>query len=50
MAAEERPFPEYAALTAAFGAVLAGFLVPGRRRLPERHSLHTVGSDPAVCV
>jgi hypothetical protein len=30
MGVEERPFPEYAALTAALGAVLGGFLVlPG---------------------
>jgi hypothetical protein len=35
MATEERPFPEYAALTAAFGGVLGGFLVLARRRLPE---------------
>jgi hypothetical protein len=34
--ADERPLPEYAALTAAFGAVLGGFLVLARRRLPER--------------
>jgi hypothetical protein len=34
--ANERPLPEYAALTAAFGAVLGGFLVVARRRLPER--------------
>jgi hypothetical protein len=27
MGVEERPFPEYAALTAALGAVLGGFLV-----------------------
>jgi uncharacterized protein DUF1360 len=33
---EERPLPEYAALTAAFGAVLGGFLVAARHRLPER--------------
>jgi Protein of unknown function (DUF1360) len=36
VAGEERPLPEYAALTAAFGAVLGGFLVVARRRLPER--------------
>jgi uncharacterized protein DUF1360 len=36
VATEERPLPEYAALTAAFGAVLGGFLVVARRRLPER--------------
>jgi hypothetical protein len=36
VAAEERPLPEYAALTAAFGAVLGGFLLVARRRLPER--------------
>jgi hypothetical protein len=34
--ADERPLPEYAALTAAFGAVLSGFLILARRRLPER--------------
>jgi Protein of unknown function (DUF1360) len=33
---EERPLPEYAALTAVFGGVLGGFLVFARRRLPER--------------
>jgi Protein of unknown function (DUF1360) len=33
---QDRPLPEYAALTAAFGAVLGGFLVLARRRLPER--------------
>jgi hypothetical protein len=36
MAVEERPLPEYAALTAAFGAVLGGFLILARRRLPDR--------------
>jgi hypothetical protein len=36
VATEERPLPEYAALTAAFGAVLGGFLVVAGRRLPER--------------
>ena len=36
---EERPLPEYAALAATFGAVLAGFLAVGGRRLPERISL-----------
>jgi hypothetical protein len=36
VAAEERPLPEYAALTAAFGAVLGAFLLVARRRLPER--------------
>jgi hypothetical protein len=36
MPVEERPLPEYAALTAAFGAVLGGFLVLARRRLPDR--------------
>jgi len=36
MAVEERPLPEYAALTAAFGVVLGGFLILARRRLPER--------------
>jgi Protein of unknown function (DUF1360) len=33
---EERPLREYAALAAAYGSVLAGFLVLTRRRLPER--------------
>lgn len=32
----ERPLPEYAALTVAFGAVLGGFLLLTRRRLPDR--------------
>jgi hypothetical protein len=32
----ERPLPEYAGLTAAFGTVLAGFLAIARDRLPER--------------
>jgi Protein of unknown function (DUF1360) len=32
----ERPYPEYAALTGAFGAVLGGFLLVTRGRLPER--------------
>jgi Protein of unknown function (DUF1360) len=32
----ERPYPEYAALTAAFGAALGGFLLLANRRLPER--------------
>ena len=36
---EDRPLPEYAALAAAFGTVLAGFLVLAGRRLPERMSL-----------
>ena len=36
MPVEERPLPEYAALTAAFGAVLGAFLVLARRRLPDR--------------
>lgn len=35
----ERPLPEYAALTAAFGAVLGGFLLLARRRLPDRIGL-----------
>jgi Protein of unknown function (DUF1360) len=34
--ADERPLPEYAALTAAFCAVLGGFLILARRRLPKR--------------
>jgi hypothetical protein len=34
--ADERPLSEYAALTAAFGAVLGGFLVLTGRRLPDR--------------
>jgi Protein of unknown function (DUF1360) len=33
---EDRPLPEYAALSAAFGAALGGFLLLARRRLPER--------------
>jgi hypothetical protein len=33
---EERPLPEYAALAAAFGSVLGGFLLLAGRRLPER--------------
>jgi hypothetical protein len=33
---QERPLPEYAALTGPFGAALAGFLLLARRRLPER--------------
>jgi hypothetical protein len=36
---EDRPLPEYAALAAAFGTVLAGFLALAGRRLPERMSL-----------
>ena len=32
----ERPYPEYAALTGAFGGVLGGFLLLARGRLPER--------------
>ena len=36
---DERPLPEYAALAATFGTVLAGFLVIARQRLPERVSL-----------
>jgi hypothetical protein len=36
---DERPLPEYAALAATFGTVLAGFLVIAGRRLPERVSL-----------
>jgi Protein of unknown function (DUF1360) len=36
---DERPLPEYAALAAAFGAVLAGFLTVAGRQLPERISL-----------
>lgn len=36
---DERPLPEYAALAAAFGAVLGGFLAVAGRRLPERISL-----------
>jgi hypothetical protein len=31
-----RPYPEYAALTGAFGTVLGGFLLLSRGRLPER--------------
>jgi len=33
---EERPLPEYAALTGVFGGVLAGFLLLARKRLPEK--------------
>jgi hypothetical protein len=33
---EERPLPEYAALTGVFGAVLGGFLLLGGGRLPKR--------------
>jgi hypothetical protein len=33
---DEAPLPEYAALTAAFGGILGGFLLVARRRLPER--------------
>ena len=36
---DEQPFPEYAALAAAFGTALAGFLFVAGRRLPERISL-----------
>jgi hypothetical protein len=36
---EERPLPEYAALAATFGTVLAGFLAVAGRRVPERMSL-----------
>ena len=36
---DEQPFPEYAALAAAFGTVLAGFLAVAGPRLPERISL-----------
>jgi Protein of unknown function (DUF1360) len=32
----EAPRPEYVAISAAFGTVLGGFLLLGRRRLPER--------------
>jgi hypothetical protein len=32
----ERPYPEYAALTGAFAAVVGGFLLFASRRLPER--------------
>jgi Protein of unknown function (DUF1360) len=32
----ERPLPEYATLTGAFSAILGGFLILSRRRLPER--------------
>jgi hypothetical protein len=33
---EERPLPEYAALSATFMSVLGGFLLVAQRRLPER--------------
>jgi hypothetical protein len=36
---DERPYPEYAALTGAFGVVLGGFLLLARGRLPERIGL-----------
>jgi Protein of unknown function (DUF1360) len=36
VAAETRPLPEYAAISAAFGSVLGAFLLIARRRLPER--------------
>jgi hypothetical protein len=36
VAAETRPLSEYAAITAAFGGVLGGFLLLAHRRLPER--------------
>lgn len=39
---DERPLPEYAALTAAFGGVLGGFLLLARRRLPEKVALADV--------
>jgi uncharacterized protein DUF1360 len=39
---EERPLPEYFALTTAFGGVLGGFLLLARRRLPERVGLADV--------
>jgi hypothetical protein len=33
---EERPLPQYAALTAAFWGIFGGFLAVGRDRIPER--------------
>ena len=36
LAGDERPLPEYATLATVFGGVLGGFLVLGRRRLPEQ--------------
>jgi len=36
---DERPLPQYAALAATFGTVLAGFIAVAGRRLPERISL-----------
>jgi hypothetical protein len=36
MSPVDRPLPEYAAITGAFGTVLGGFLLLARRRLPER--------------
>ena len=33
---DDRPYPEYVALTGTFGAVLGGFLLLARSRLPER--------------
>src|SRR5919201_356208 len=38
----ERPLPEYAAISAAFGGVLGGFLLLTRGRLPERVGLGDV--------
>ncbi len=34
--ADERPLPEYAAVTTVFAAALGGFLLVARNRLPER--------------
>jgi hypothetical protein len=36
--ADEAPFQQYAALAATYGAVMGGFLLAARRRLPERPS------------
>ena len=36
---DQRPLPEYAALAATFGTVLAGFLAVAGSRVPERISL-----------
>jgi len=36
--AEDAPFQQYATLAGTYGAVMAGFLLTARRRLPERPS------------
>jgi hypothetical protein len=42
MSTVDRPLPEYAVITGAFGTVLGGFLLLARRRLPERIGLGDV--------